>query len=271
MNDFVSIVVSAYNRKDLLLRSLRSIEQNTDYPYELIVHDDGSSDGTTEMLYELCRAKRICTVIQNPEGCNRGHGTAVNRAVAISEGKYIVKLNGDDLVYPCWLSKAVKVMETYPEIGLLHLAAYDYSWVHNSRFPDDPWKYGEDHTTIHREFRDGIHLRVVWCGPGDGLMFTRDTWNRSGPWPHSYDPAFGEDVYFRLMCCPMMRRPDQPATSACGTLSDDKLEQHWAQYKDTPWLAMMDPTVVDFSMGDGKTLVGQAQKTLMRGPLLLGA
>jgi glycosyltransferase involved in cell wall biosynthesis len=270
MSDFVSIVVSAYNRPELLARSLESLSENTDYAYELIVHDDGSQDETRALLADLCTQGIICVLISSPRGYNRGHGTAVNRAVAVSEGKYIIKVNGDDEFKPNWLSKAVAVMDTYPEIGLLHLAGYDYSWVHNSRFPNDPWVPGEDHTTIRRELRNSVPVRIVWCGPGDGFMFTREIWQRVGPWYHGYDPAFGEDVYFRLACCPMMRRPDQP-DGLHATLKQSEFAAHWEKYKDTPWLAMMDPPVIDFSWGEGKTLIGEAQKTLKKGPLILGS
>lgn len=270
MSDFTSIVISAYNRPELLQRSLESLWANTDYPYELIVHDDGSREETTAYLCKILQQGKIGTLILNPPEHNRGLGTSVNRAVYISEGKYIVKVNGDDEFEPGWLAKAIKVMQTYPEIGLLHLAAYDYSAIHNSRFPNDYWPPGVDRTTIHRENRNGVPIRIVWCGPGDGLMFTRETWQRVGTWPHAYNPAFGEDVLFRCACCPMMRRPLRPEGDPYAALKPEQLADHWAAYKNTPWLAMMEPAVVDFSWGDGLSMVGEAQKTLKHGPLLLG-
>lgn len=264
MESFVSIVVSAFNRQQLLQRSFESLWANTNYPYELIVHDDGSQEETSAYLCKMLQQGKISTLIQNPPGHNRGLGISVNRAVHISEGQYIVKANGDDEFKPGWLLKAVQVMQIYPEIGLLHLAAYDYSMIYNDRFPDDYWAPGEDRTTLYRETRNGIPIRVVWTGPGDGLMFTREIWQRAGPWHHAYDPAFGADVSFRLACCPMARQLLQPEA-----LKPGQLAAHWEAYKDTPWLAMMDPAVIDFSWGDGLTIVDEARKTLKHGPLLL--
>lgn len=268
MSDFVSIVVSAFNRPVLLRRSLENLWANTNYPYELVVHDDGSQIETSAYLCKMLQQGKISTLIQNPPGHNRGHGTSVNRAVSVSEGDPIVKVNGDDEFKPGWLSKAVQVLETYPEIGILHLADFDYSDYYNERSLDDKWLPGEDHVTLCRMNRDGVPVRIVWHGPGDGLMFTRETWRRAGPWFHIYDPSFSEDVVFRLACCPMMRFPTPKGDYRA--VKPDELATHWEAYKNTPWLAMMDPLVVDFSWGTGLTLIYECRKTLKHGPLLLG-
>jgi len=266
MVDFASFVISAWNRPDLLKRSLESLWANTQYPHEIVVHDDGSQDETSQYLYGLCREGKISTLITNPRGYNRGHGTSVNRAVNVSEGKYIVKINGDDEFTPGWLTKAARMFELFPEIGLLHLAYYDYTTLWNARFPDAPKDPNVDYYTLHRETREGVEARVVWCGPGDAFMWTRKFWNKVGPWSSHYQPAFGEDVWFRINACPMMRRPLRREGKLCAPTD---LSAHWEKYKDTPWLVAMDPPVVDFSWGEGLCSIYEAQKTLKEGPLLL--
>ena len=270
MGNFASVVVSAYNRLELLQRSLESLWENTDYPYELIVHDDGSREDTSTYLCELVQQGKISTLILNPPDHNRGLGTSVNRAVYVSEGEYIVKVNGDDEFEPGWLFKAIQVLQTYPEIGLLHLASYDYCAIHNSRCPDDQWEPGLEHITLCRMNRCGIPIRIVWAGPGDGIMFTRETWQRVGPWLHGYNPSFGEDVPFRLTCCPMMRLPNLREGYYLSSLKSSQLKEHWEEYKGTPWLALIEPAVINFSMGNGLTIISEAQKTLKHGPLVLG-
>ena len=271
MSDFASICISAWNRPELLLRCLNSLWQNTKYPYELVIHDDGSQPETIGMLNGFLRTGGISTLITNPPGYNRGHGTSVNRAVNISEGKYIVKLNGDDEFTPGWLGKAVRMFELFPEIGLLHLACYDFTALWNRRRPEYGLKDPEvDYYTLHRETREGVEARVVWCGPGDAFMWTRDFWKEVGPWFSEYDLAFGEDVYFRLKACPMARRPLQlPGHKLCPPTLEE-LPEHWKKYKDTPWLVAMDPPIVSFAWGEGLSGVHEAQKTLKHGPLLLG-
>ena len=269
-NVFTSIVVSAWNRPELLRRCLESLWANTWARFELVVHDDGSQDETSDYLYGLLREGKISTLITNPPGHNRGHGTSVNRAVNISEGEYIVKLNGDDEFTPGWLTRAVRTMELFPEIGLLHLAHYDYTNLWNQRYPDRPKDPRIDYYTLHRETREGMAARVVWCGPGDGFMFRREFWDEVGPWLSEYDLAFGEDVYFRLKACPMMRRPLQPLGSRLCPPTVEGLLGHWEEYKGTPWLATIDPPPISFAMGDGLCSIYEAQKTLKHGPLLYG-
>lgn len=269
-NDFATICISAWNRQALLQRCLESLWANTHWPHEILVHDDGSQDATSNYLYKLSREGKIGPLITSPPGYNRGHGTSVNRAVNISEGKYIVKINGDDEFSPGWLTKAVRTMELFPEIGLLHLAHYDYTALWNQRYPDKPKDPNVDCYTLHREMREGEWVRVIWCGPGDGFMFTRDFWNEVGPWFSEYDPAFGEDVYFRLKACPMMRRPLQPPGSKLCPPTVEELPAHWEKYKDTPWLATVDPPLISFAMGEGLCSIYEAQKTLKHGPLLHG-
>jgi len=271
MPDFASVCVSAWNRPDLLDRCLKSLWANTRFPHEILVHDDGSQDETSNYLYQLSRMGKISTLITNPRGHNRGHGTSVNRAVNISEGKYIVKINGDDKFTPGWLGKAVRMFELFPEIGLLHLAYYDFTALWNrTRTKLPPKDPNVDYYTLHRETREGVEARVVWCGPGDAFMWTRDFWNEVGPWHSEYDLAFGEDVYFRLKACPMMRRPLQPQGSKLCPPTLEELPEHWEKYKDTPWLVACDPPLVSFAWGEGLCSIYDAQKTLKHGPVLLG-
>ena len=270
MSNFASVCISSYNRPVLLECCLQSLWENTHYPHEIIVHDDGSRKETTDFLYAAMRAGKIGPLIMSPTDYNRGLGTSVNRAVDISEGKYIVKINGDDKFSPGWLRTGVRALEAFPEIGLLHLAYYDYTALWNLRYPDNPKASAIDYYTLHRETRDGITIRVVWCAPGDAFMWTRKLWNKVGPWDSGYNLSFGEDVDFRTRICSMGRNPvARPGYALCPPTIEE-LPAYWEKYKDTPWMAVLEPTVVDFSWGDGLSIVAEAQKTLRRGPLLHG-
>jgi len=268
MNDFASICISSYNRPVLLQCCLESLWANTYYPHEIIVHDDGSRKETTDFLYEAMRAGKIGPLIMNPTDYNRGLGPSVNRAVGISEGEYIVKINGDDKFEPGWLAKAVRAFELFPEIGLLHLADYDYTPWWNGRYPDNPRDPAVDYHTLHREAREDTEIRVVWCAPGDAFMWRWALWNEVGPWDSEFDPSFGEDVWWRLDACPMACRLTRTGARSAPML--EELPDHWDKYKDTPWMAVLEPPVVDFGWGDGLSIVEEAQKTLKHGPLLHG-
>ena len=95
----VSIGVSAYNRKEYLKLCLESLLAQTYSPCEIIVVDDGSTDGTEEMMKEQYPAEKFpqITYVRQP---NAGDGAAKNHAVRLARGEYIVFNDSDDVFMP---------------------------------------------------------------------------------------------------------------------------------------------------------------------------
>lgn len=134
----VSIIIVNYNTKDLLKNCLESVfKQTKEIQYEVIVSDNGSVDGSIELL-----KKEFPQVILIENNANLGFGTANNRGLAVAKGKYIFYLNSDTIL----LNNAVKIFYDYwensPEkesIGALGCNLLDgeggitHSWAN---FPD---------------------------------------------------------------------------------------------------------------------------------------
>ena len=92
---------------------LDSLNQSDFYSYEVIVIDNGSVDGSREMIeknYPLVR------LIKNPE--NMGFAVACNQGIKAAKGKYISLLNNDIEVESNWLTKLYEGMERHPECGM---------------------------------------------------------------------------------------------------------------------------------------------------------
>lgn len=103
----VSIIIVNYNTKQLLADCLKSIyEQTKDISFEVIVSDNGSKDGSIEML-----KADFPQVILIENNANLGFGAANNRGLAIAKGKYIFYLNSDTIL----LNNAVKCFFDYWE------------------------------------------------------------------------------------------------------------------------------------------------------------
>ena len=131
----VSIIIVNYNTKQLLKDCLNSIyEQTKDIGFEVIVSDNGSVDGSIEML-----KADFPQVILIENNANLGFGAANNRGLAIAKGKYIFYLNSDTVL----LNNAVKMFFDYWEengekenIGALGTNLIDadgnYSWSYGS-------------------------------------------------------------------------------------------------------------------------------------------
>lgn len=109
----VSIVFTNWNTRDYMRDCLQSVKSQTaGITYEIIVVDDGSSDGSDEML-----RKEFPEVIQVMNGRNLGVAKAYNRGVAVARGRYIQMLNTDMIL----VTNAIKILYDYlqehPTVG----------------------------------------------------------------------------------------------------------------------------------------------------------
>ena len=100
----VSLVIPVYNQLDYTKRCLESIARCTDQPYELIIVDNASADGTQDFLRDV-----KATVITNPR--NLGCAKAWNQGVRASHGDVVGILNNDIVVTNGWIEGLVKFME----------------------------------------------------------------------------------------------------------------------------------------------------------------
>ena len=98
MNPKASVVVPTYNRCDILTRCLESLFEQTaaSSSYEIIVVDDGSTDGTPEMVKGMAE-KAPCELIYIRQN-NSGRSRARNTGVLAAHGAYIIFLDGDMVV-----------------------------------------------------------------------------------------------------------------------------------------------------------------------------
>lgn len=110
-----SIIIPIHNCRVLTEACLRSLFQHTDVPYELILIDDASDPETADYLHGPfpCPMKRI----RNETRCC--YAVNNNAGVRIADGKYLCLLNNDTLVTPGWLGSMVRLLEEYPDIGVL--------------------------------------------------------------------------------------------------------------------------------------------------------
>src|SRR5262245_25174348 len=113
LDPIVSVVIAAYNARCFLPETLASVFSQSYSSYEIIVVDDGSTDGTREML-QTYNEKVVCRLQEN-----RGPSAARNAAIEAAQGKYIAFLDADDLWFPQKLELQVDFMERNPRIGLV--------------------------------------------------------------------------------------------------------------------------------------------------------
>jgi O-antigen biosynthesis protein len=108
-----SIIIPTYNQLGCTRQCLDSIHRLTDEPYEIIVVDNGSTDGTVEHL----RGSGGVRLIVNET--NRGFPAAVNQGIAVASGSQVLLLNNDTLVTTGWLGRMLRALESELTIGLV--------------------------------------------------------------------------------------------------------------------------------------------------------
>jgi glycosyltransferase involved in cell wall biosynthesis len=101
----ISICIPTYNRKDYLRETIQSILDQTCKDYEIIIVDDGSTDGTEQMVRNLGIP---VTYYWQPNG---GDAAARNKLIELAKGKYISFIDSDDLLLPDAIERMLKVME----------------------------------------------------------------------------------------------------------------------------------------------------------------
>ena len=107
-----SIIIPTFNGRDLLKDCLYAIRQHTPEPVEIIVVDNGSTDGTAD----ICRQEKV-TFISLP--ANRGFPAACNAGLKLASGDTLLLLNNDVLVTRDWLKHLLACLHSEPEIGIV--------------------------------------------------------------------------------------------------------------------------------------------------------
>lgn len=109
----VSVVIPLYNAREVIRETIESVLAQSWKDYDIVVVDDGSTDGSGAIVREF--EGRIRYVRQE----NSGVARARNRGIAESTGGYIALLDHDDLWHPTKLEKQVAVLDRRPEVGMV--------------------------------------------------------------------------------------------------------------------------------------------------------
>lgn len=115
-----SVIIPTFNRRQLLQQALASVWKQDITGFEIIVIDDGSTDGTLEYLRGLSGLRVICQP-------NRGPGAARNAGAEIAQGEYLAFLDSDDLWLPWTLGTFAQLIKAHQSPAILSacLRAFD--------------------------------------------------------------------------------------------------------------------------------------------------
>jgi glycosyltransferase involved in cell wall biosynthesis len=111
----VSIVMPVYNTANFLRDAIQSILDQTYTDFEFIIIDDGSSDGSLDVLRSF-QDERILLL---SNGINRGLVFTLQRGMSAASGRYIARMDGDDISSPERLRLQVEYMDAHPDADLV--------------------------------------------------------------------------------------------------------------------------------------------------------
>ncbi len=165
----VSVKMITYNHAPFIAQAIQSVlSQKTDFPFELVIGEDCSTDGTRDIVFEHQKKHPdIIRVITSAE--NVGMAKNSLRTAKACAGKYLAFCEGDDYWHdPLKLQKQVDYLESHPDCGLVY-SSYDMYYVESKKRIKDyvrhrGWEMPKNpDISAFIEGRGGMGLGILTC------------------------------------------------------------------------------------------------------------
>jgi glycosyltransferase involved in cell wall biosynthesis len=127
----VSVVMAVYDGREHLGEAIESVLGQTYGSFEFVVIDDGSTDGSREVI-EAHRDARL-RLLSNPK--NLGLAASLNRAIRESRGRLVARMDADDIAFPERLAKQVAHLDAHPDVGVCG------TWIRTFGRRERTWRY----------------------------------------------------------------------------------------------------------------------------------
>jgi alpha-1,3-rhamnosyltransferase len=181
----VSIILPSYNHEKYVEEAVLSIVRQTYRNFELFVVDDGSKDGSPQLLQRLSETYGFQLFLQK----NSGVLNVLNGAIPRCKGKYIAFLSSDDYWVLDKLEKQVKYLEEHSEVG----AVFGNALAINASGEILPNYFQRFYNYTEYSFYDVVTLKAQFPAPSN--MFRKETFDKVGLYDTNY-PL--EDLYMNL-------------------------------------------------------------------------
>ncbi|WP_157736472.1 glycosyltransferase family 2 protein [Granulosicoccus antarcticus] len=207
----VSVIIPAYDRLERLPTAIDSVQSQSYAAHELIVVDDGSTDGTADWLAE--HHPEITLIRQN----NHGVSHARNRAIEHASGNWIALLDSDDRWYENKLAEQVNALQQAPQMRLCHC---DEHWLRNGKRVNPRHK--------HRKYGGDIftHCLPLCCISPSAVLIHRTLLDEVGLFDESLPACEDYDLWLRICSREEVLYLDQALLEKTGG-HEDQLSQRY--------------------------------------------
>ena len=187
----ISVLMPCFNAERYVGAALESVLAQTYAPIEVIVVDDGSSDGSAAVL-EPFRARGVTVIHQK----NAGQCAAANHALSLAQGEYIKFFDADDLLHPEMIHRQVHVLGGRTDAVALG------EW---SRFRSDPANAVFPRLAMYRDANPVDWLVTEWTGGAPMMqcamfLIPRLILQRTGGWDERLSLINDFEFFARVLC-----------------------------------------------------------------------
>lgn len=187
-----SIVIPTYNQAALVRQCIETIKWNTPEPYEIIVVDNASTDGTAAYLRSKCTEVRYRVLDRN-----YGFAGAINAGLMMAKGRTIVLLNNDTLVTHNWLGNMLRCLNSDERIGMVgpitnYISGSQLVKVPYETLPDMPEFARRNNRPDPSRWRETDQL-IGFC-----LLFRRELFEEVGYFDEGFEIGNWEDNDYSL-------------------------------------------------------------------------
>lgn len=233
----ISIIILNYNNKTVIERCVRTLlVHNKRYNYEVIVVDNGSTDGSYELL-EQQFMNEIKLIKNKVNGCSSGRNLGVKNAI----GEYILFLDSDQwVVSDYWLDSALELLENNVSIGA---TAWNAGWFEPGKTYGPIVDYSPNRAIENANiwFKTDIAYLAT-----SGFLMKKDIFIQIGGFDEFYDPTCFEDTDlslkirnagYEIAYCPymgIMHLPHQ--TTQSGSAKHTQLMERNGEYFRKKWV-----------------------------------
>ncbi len=184
----VSVIIPTHNRGWCIKRAVESVLAQTFRDFDLWIIDDGSTDGTSELVRHIAATEQGIPVHYRRIN-HQGVSAARNTGARLSSGRYLAFLDSDDEWMKEKLALQVPLLDEYPEAALVHTRE---QWIRNGKRVNIPKAYEKSGGWVYRQC-----LPLCMIGPST-VVIRREVFDEAGGFDESFPACEDYDLWLKI-------------------------------------------------------------------------
>ncbi|MBE1302196.1 MAG: glycosyltransferase [Alteromonadaceae bacterium] len=189
-SELISVVIPVYNSEKHIEETLHSIRKQTYQNIEILCVDDGSSDNSAFCIEQISKVDSRVKLIQMPE--NGGISKALNTGIEMAKGRYIARMDSDDIALPTRIAEQKNYLEEHKNVQIVG------SWIQLFGAQDTVWHYRQAD-----EFIKALFLFRSNGVPHNSILVRKALYEE-----FNYDSAYDNVEDTELWCRIVIEKPN---------------------------------------------------------------